>query len=65
MIRLFSWGLFMQIGHPDDRSDWVHVDNLVEAIICASERRHIAGQAFFVGDGQVKQRMCSFLFQMC
>lgn len=54
IIRLFSWGLFAQMGDPADRSDWVHVDNLVEAILCAAAPRpELAGQAFFIGDGEV------------
>ncbi len=54
MIKLFSWGLFMQIGSPSDLSDWVHVDNLVHAIMCAAVlRKELAGQAFFIGDGVV------------
>jgi hypothetical protein len=63
MIGLFSWGLFMQIGHPADKSDWVHADNLVEAIVCASvPRQDLAGQAFFIGDGQVKIGGCVCFF---
>ncbi len=53
MLRLFSWGLFMQIGSPADRSDWVYVDNLVHAIrLAATADGAVRGQAFFVGDGE-------------
>ena len=67
MIRMFVWGLYMQIGAPGDRSDWVHVDNLVHAIVLAGRGvDRLAGEAFFIGDGEPCNTIdiCRPLWQM-
>lgn len=49
--------MFVAFGSPSDRTDWVHVDNVAHAVhlaadALASRASTVAGQAFFVGDGQ-------------
>ena len=56
MIRYFQCGLFFFFGSPQDRSDWVHADNLVHAILLADAKlslsRQLDGRAYFIGDGE-------------
>ena len=56
MIRYFKRGLFFLFGTAADASDWVHVDNLVHAILLADGRlatsRETDGEAFLIGDGE-------------
>jgi nucleoside-diphosphate-sugar epimerase len=56
MIRYFRHGLFMYFGTPQDASDWVHVDNLVHAMLLShrllSTTREFDGAAYFIGDGE-------------
>lgn len=55
MLRLMRWGLFVQFGRAADRSDWVHVDNVVHACCVAAARLcagQCRGQAYFIGDNE-------------
>jgi len=57
MINYFKLGFYCRFGHESDLSDWVHVDNLVHAMLLAdcklhsnNDRGDIDGNAYFIGD---------------
>lgn len=56
LLRYFkSYGMFVKFGHQSDRSDWVHVDNVVHACVLALGKLQVAeceGEAFFIGDNE-------------
>lgn len=62
LLNLAQSGMFHYlIGEPDTKTDWVYVDNLVQALLLASmgliddipgrKGAPAAGQAYFISDG--------------
>lgn len=58
VTQIFNAGLdFMAIGHPGVLCDWVHVDNLVHALLLAGDvlaraPASVGGKPFFISDGE-------------
>lgn len=67
MLSLFKWGMFARFGNPKgDLTDWVHVDNLVHAMLLGHARmEQCQGKGYFVGDGEPTNtiNLCTPLWQ--
>lgn len=52
LLKLISADMPLPLGSLHNRRSMVYVGNLVDAIICAMDNPHAAGQVFMVSDGQ-------------
>ena len=50
LMKMIKKGLFMIIGNGENKTNWVYVENLADAVILAAESKKAIGETYIIAD---------------